>query len=280
MNNPNYRPLPVFHTVKRALELLWLHRFVQLRILMPAFLVLAASGTMVTREMAGLQPDKAAEMLQAIPAKYIATWMGLSSVGTILLMMFSVAWRRFLLLDIAPTTLIFNKPFRRYLILFVAGYFVVIFGALILTQLALTLLGSIVKDQTLLVPLGTIILFAIIAAMVLFVTRYLLLFTAAAIGNTEMKFRVAAAFMKGNVLRFAAAWLIVAIGMNLINNLIATITSIIPGLEPTGVPGSIVVGTLTAATMVITTALTASLAALTYDFLVHGNGPDIVRSHS
>ena len=195
-----------------------------------------------------------------------------SSVGTLLLLMFSVTWRRFLLLGVPPTTMTFSKPFRRYLILFVLTYFAAIFGATFLAQIVLSLLPPTLQTKDMMPVASIACVFIALAAVMLLIVRFIPLFTAAAIDHTGMKLREAAACTNGNVWRFAACWVLIVLAVNLVNNAIGLFLGLLK-LDPASAAGSIVIGALSAATMVATASLTASLAALAYDFLVRGGGP-------
>ena len=109
-----------------------------------------------------------------------------------------------------------------------------------------------------------------VIGILLLVTRYSPVFTAIVIDH-HLKPRQAAAYMRGNVMRYATIWILGVMGVNCLGRLV--IKTGLALLDPTSLAAKILVGAATSATIVGATAITASAAALVYDFLVHGGGP-------
>ena len=266
------RRIPVLSTVKRSFELLWIYRTLHLRIATPALILLTVGISLGLHKIGSIPPEKLVEALQSLPKSYAILWLGSFSCGLVLLLMFSVSWRRFLLLNVTPGSISFSRPFRRYLILFVAAYFAMIFGATFLADVVLNLMPANMQAPEIMPIVSVLCIFGSLAVMMMLALRYVLLFTAVAVGNSAMKLHEAAAYMKGNVWRFAACWLLIVMAVNFVNNIVGMVLGLAK-LDPGGAAGSIIIGSLSAAAMVVTASLTASLAALSYDFLVRGGGP-------
>ncbi len=270
------RRLPVFLTLRRAAQLMWIHRKLQFHLAVPPVLLLAAVAALATDKLAGAKPEQVADILKGIPAGHWLPWIAAGLAGIVLLLMFSVSWRRYLLLDIPPAAVIVARPFRRYLVMFVIAYFGVTFAGMILMNILLGLLqlGSGKDAFALPVISALCMLLSMVTAMFL-VVRYILLFTASTVENYTMTFREAGAFMKGNVLRYGTTWALAILGVNFLNNVLSEIDGAL--FAPGNLFGSIVMGLITAATMFASCSLTSSIAALAYDFLVNGGGPDSTR---
>ena len=256
----NFRPLPVLGTIRRAYELLWMHRLLQLRLALPGLILVTAGTALPTHTLWGLDQTQSAVVMQGLSARQVLPWVMALTLGSILTLSFSAAWRRFLLMDKPPTVFNFDAPFRHYLTLLVITNFVALLYAM--------LLAAVVQS----LPGGWIILLIGLGGLLLTILRYSLLFTGALASDGDVTPRRAGALMNGNVLRYAAVWVLLTMSVLCIDNLLTF------GLRGIGIgggtiPGAVALGMVRGLTLVLTASLTSSAAALTYDFVVRGGGP-------
>ena len=273
------RPLPVIATVKQAWHLLLEHRRLQIKLMIAPFILLTVAGALqyrisnyfVTED--NLTPEKMVELAQQIPLGLKLGWMVTALVGTALLMAFSVAWRRFLLLKETPPVFYFQRPFWRYLALgtsFLAG----LFGLLILASL----ISSVVSVGLGITNVQTSIymaLFCLLLALLVFVVwivRHILLFTAVTVDNRGLTWSAAAEAMQGNGLLYSLVWLILIVPISLANMVLAYLL-VSCGVDLGTTVGAMVFAGLQAVVSLIQFSLGSSLGALVYDFLLRGGGP-------
>ena len=138
MNQTAWRPLPILKTLRRAAALLWMHRALLLRLVMLPFLLLAAAASLAYGKLAGLQPNEVGRVLANVSHADWLVWVMACVAGAALLLMFSVSWRRFLLLNELPPTITVQKAYRYYLLLFVTAYLALSFASVVLIELLFT----------------------------------------------------------------------------------------------------------------------------------------------
>ncbi len=257
----NFRPLPIIATIRRAYQLLWLHGTLQLRLALPGFILLSAGIAVPTRTYWGMTSEQANRAIQsgAVIPHTLPCLLALV-VGSVLSMSFGATWRRFLLLDKAPSVFTFDPPFRRYLTLLVIGNVVVSGGVLALAMAVGGLAG------------GWVILLAGMGLILLAFAKYPLLFTAALVEDHDLTWRQAGEAMRGNTLRYATIWLLLMLSIVFLGNVVTQLMAIVH-VDGSSIAGAILCGMVNAAVLVLYFSLTSSAAALAYDYLVRGGGP-------
>ena len=254
------RPLPVWGTARRAYLLLWLHRAHFLRHALPGFALVTAGMSIPIRRFFGMDQEKIAEAMQDQSARQILPWLLAITAGTVLMIAFGAAWRRFLLLDMPLAPLEMSRPFRRYLVQLVFGNFLVSF----------VLLTMAVTAQAVPAVAGPIVLLGAFGTLVTML-RYSLSFTATLI-NVEMNWRQSAQLMRGNLLRYTATWIITVMTVLFVNNILAEILLQLH-VDSSTIIGALLFGGVNALVLLMTISLTSSIAALSYDYIMHGRGP-------
>jgi hypothetical protein len=272
---PPARPLPVLATIRRAYELLWDNRRIELRLMLAPFVLLAVAMALQTRIVGGAETvqDMVGAIDQAPPGLMFA-WFATMALGAALLISFSVAWRRFLLLKEPPSTFYFQRPFWRYLgftTAFYLGLTLALFTTALLIAFLIYLSG--LQDHPLILrAVFTIALVAALAAFVGWIVRYILLFTAITVDNRGLTWHGAAEAMQGNVIRYCLVWAGTITPVLLASNLIAYALAF-AGLDLLSIPGAIAFSLVQSFVSVLQIGLGASLGALIYDFLLRGGGP-------
>jgi hypothetical protein len=272
---PPARPLPVIATIRRAYELLWEHRRVELRLMLAPLVLLAVAMSLQTRIVGSAQTvQEIMAITEQTPPGLMFAWFATMGLGAALLISFSVSWRRFLLLRETPSAFYFHRPFWRYLGLTTVFYMGLLL-ALVMTALLIVFLLYLtgLHDHPLILRVvftGTLIV--ALAVFVGWIVRHILLFTAITVDNRGLTWRDAAEAMQGNVIRYCLVWAGTIAPVLFISNIIAYALAF-SGLDLLSLPGIIAFSLVQSLVSVLQIGLGSSLGALIYDFLLRGGGP-------
>lgn len=211
--------LPVFATAGQAYQLLWRHRRLHAKAIWPPVVFLVTAEFLYHRVIGNA--DGLSGMWQAILA---ARWYVVAGamlawlIGLKFLLSFSISWRRHLLLRETFDPFFFKAPFWRYLAFLVLTYLWAVPVLAISLLPAGLLAGSrsvAAADRAALIPV------ALVAALVVWaIIRQVPHFTALALDPPQARWRNSVAAMRGNVLRYAAAWIIAMLPIAALNLLL------------------------------------------------------------
>ena len=261
--------LPVFATALQSYRLLWQHRRLHAKAIWPPVLFLVLAEFLYHRVIGnahGLSGMGQAVLAapRYVPAGAMLAWL----VGLKFLLSFSISWRRHLLLRERFDPFFFKAPFWKYLAFLVAtyGWAVPVLAVSLLPAAVRAGSGSVAgADRALLIPAG------LAAALILWaIIRQVPYFTMLALDPPQPGWRNGVAAMRGNALRYAAAWVLAMLPIAALNLLLDA------GLQLSGadrhlLPVALGESVFRQAMLFLHFSLGASIGAVTYTVTILGD---------
>lgn len=264
--------LPVLATAGQAYRLLWRHRRLHAKAIWPPVVFLVAAEFLYHRVIGNA--DGLSGMWQAVlaaPWYVVAGAMLAWLIGLKFLLSFSISWRRRLLLRETFDPFFFKAPFWRYLGFLVLTYLWAVPVLAISLLPAGLLAGSrsvAAADRAALIPV-TLVVLLVVLLVVWAIIRQVPYFTALALDPPQPGWRNGVAAMRGNVLRYAAAWIMAMLPVAALNLLLDA------GLQASGADrhlASVALGesAFRQAMLFLHFSLGASIGAFTYTVAILG----------
>jgi hypothetical protein len=272
--------LPAFATTKQAYVLLWRHVGLHAKAIWPPIVFLAAAE-FVYHKMIGDTHSLSGKLSAALASPWYLVAAALAWLaGLKFLLSFSISWRRHLLLGEGFDPFYFKKPFWMYLGFLILTYVwaLAIVSISLIPGSASLIGGSEACDQStglwqrlgctsgtawwgMLVPGLAIVL--ILWAII----RQVPYFTALTLGARQPGWKQSVSVMRGNVLRYAVAWLLAMLPVMALSFLLDFVVQV-SGVDVTKTTVALGESAFRQAMLFLHFSLGASIGALTYAALL------------